>query len=196
MKTNFQQSTPVRTFGKKLKMSGAVLLAAFAIGGLSSCENEDDEPIVDTVSEQDMNFAMSASQHTNAQISFGELALSNGEDDSVLEYARLLVDENTESKEELAAIADGKDVEISDGITSEMQAKYDELAALEGEEFDKAFINFQVDLLNDSMSMFENQIDNGENFTISGYAEKSLGIVKDHKAEALLVKAEIGIEGL
>jgi predicted outer membrane protein len=196
MKTNFQQSTPVRTFGNKLKMSGAVLLAAFAIGGLSSCENEDDEPIVDTVSEQDMNFAMSASQHTNAQISFGELALSNGEDDSVLEYARLLVDENTESKEELAAIADGKDVEISDGITSEMQAKYDELAALEGEEFDKAFINFQVDLLNDSMSMFENQIDNGENFTISGYAEKSLGIVKDHKAEALLVKAEIGIEDL
>ena len=196
MKTNFQQSTPVRTFGNKLKMSGAVLLAAFAIGGLSSCENEDDEPIVDTVSEQDMNFAMSASQHTNAQISFGELALSNGEDDSVLEYARLLVDENTESKEELAAIADGKDVEISDGITSEMQAKYDELVALEGEEFDKAFINFQVDLLNDSMSMFENQIDNGENFTISGYAEKSLGIVKDHKAEALLVKAEIGIEGL
>ncbi|MBB6328914.1 putative outer membrane protein [Algoriphagus iocasae] len=196
MKTNFQQSTPVRTFGNKLKMSGAVLLAAFAIGGLSSCENEDDEPIVDTVSEQDMNFAMSASQHTNAQISFGELALSNGEDDSVLEYARLLVDENTESKEELAAIADGKDVEISDGITSEMQAKYDELAALKGEEFDKAFINFQVDLLNDSMSMFENQIDNGENFTISGYAEKSLGIVKDHKAEALLVKAEIGIEGL
>lgn len=196
MKTNFQQSTPVRTFGNKLKMSGAVFLAAFAIGGLSSCENEDDEPIVDTVSEQDMNFAMSASQHTNAQISFGELALSNGEDDSVLEYARLLVDENTESKEELAAIADGKDVEISDGITSEMQAKYDELAALEGEEFDKAFINFQVDLLNDSMSMFENQIDNGENFTISGYAEKSLGIVKDHKAEALLVKAEIGIEGL
>ncbi len=196
MKTNFQKTAITRTFGRKLKMSGAVLLAAFAIGGLSSCENEDDEPIVDTVSQQDENFAISASQHTNAQISFGQLAMTNGEDDSVMEYAQLIVDENTESKAELAAIADSKEVEISDGITTDMQAKYDELAALEGEEFDKEFINFQIDLLNNSMSMFENQIDNGENFTIIGYADKSLGIVKDHKAEALLVKAELGLEGI
>lgn len=196
MKTNYEKTASTRTFGGKLKMSGAVLLAAFAIGGLSSCDNEDDEPIVDTVSQQDENFAISASQYTNAQISFGQLAMDNGKDDSVMEYAQLIVDENTESKSELAAIADSKEVAISDGITSEMQAKYDELVALEGEEFDKEFINFQIDLLNNSMSMFENQIDNGENFTISGYADKSLGIVKDHKAEALLVKAELGLEGI
>lgn len=191
MKINFQKTTL-----HKVRMSGAVLMAALTIGGLSSCENEDDEPIVDTVSQQDMNFAISASQQANAQISFGQLAMENGEDDSVLEYAQLIADSNSESKAELAAIADSKEVEISDGISSEMQARYDELAALQGEEFDKEFINFQVDLLNNSMSMFENQIDNGENFTISGYAEKNLGIVKDHKAEAVLVKAEIGLEGL
>ncbi|MBN3584168.1 DUF4142 domain-containing protein [Algoriphagus aestuarii] len=196
MKTNFQKTSQASSFGNKLKMSGTIFLAAFAMGGLSSCENEDDEPIVDTISQQDRNFAISASQHTNAQVSFGQLAMDNGEDDSVMDYAQLIVDANTESKAELTALADGKEVEISDGISTEMQAKYDELAALEGEEFDKAFINFQIDLLNNSMSMFENQIDNGENFTISGYAEKSLGIVKDHKAEALLVKAEIGLEGI
>ncbi|MBN3521965.1 DUF4142 domain-containing protein [Algoriphagus lutimaris] len=191
MKINFQKTTVNR-----LRVSGAVLMAAFTIGGLSSCNNEDDEPIVDTVSQQDMNFAISASQQANAQISFGQLALENGEDDSVLEYAQLIADSNTNSKAELEALADGKKVEISDGITSEMQARYDELAALQGEEFDKEFINFQIDLLNNSMSMYKNQIDNGENFTISGYAEKNLAIVKDHKAEAILVKAEIGLEGL
>ncbi|SIO15702.1 DUF4142 domain-containing protein [Algoriphagus halophilus] len=191
MKINFQKTTVNR-----LRMSGAVLMAAFTIGGLSSCDNEDDEPIVDTVSQQDMNFAISASQQANAQISFGQLALENGEDDSVLEYAQLIADSNIESKAELEALADGKDLQISDGITTEIQARYDELAALQGEEFDKEFINFQIDLLNNSMSMYENQIDNGENFTISGYAEKNLAIVKDHKAEAILVKAEIGLEGL
>lgn len=191
MKINFQKTTVNR-----LRMSGAVLMTAFTIGGLSSCDNEDDEPIVDTVSQQDMNFAISASQQANAQISFGQLALENGEDDSVLEYAQLIADSNIESKAELEALADGKDLQISDGITTEIQARYDELAALQGEAFDKEFINFQIDLLNNSMSMYENQIDNGENFTISGYAEKNLAIVKDHKAEAILVKAEIGLEGL
>lgn len=196
MNTIYQTNPTTKNFSQKLRMSGAVLLAALTIGGLSSCENDDDEPIVDTVSEQDRNFAITASQHTNAQISFGMLAMDNGEDDSVMEYAQMIVDSNTESKTELEAIADSKEVEISGDITSEMQAKYDELAMLEGEEFDKAFINFQVDLLNDSMSMFENEIDNGENFTISGYAEKNLALVKSHKAEALLVKAEIGLESL
>ena len=196
MKTNFQKPTNNNSFGRKLRTSGAVLMAALTIGGLSSCDNEDDEPILDTVSQQDRNFAITASQHTNAQIKFGELAMTNGEDDSVMDYAQLIVNANMESRSEFEAIADGKDVEVSEELSTEMQAKYDELAALQGEEFDKEFINFQIDLLNDSMSMFENQIDNGTNFTINGYAEKSLGIVKDHKAEALLVKAELGIEGL
>lgn len=196
MKTNFQNAERPQRLGQKLKMSGAVLLAALSIGGLTSCENEDDEPIVDTVSQQDQNFTISASEHSNAQISFGQLAMDNGEDDSVMEYAQMLVESNMDSKSELDAIAESKEVEISDGITSDMQAKYDELAAMQGEDFDKAFINFQIDLLNNSMSMFENQIDNGENFTIKGYAEKTLGLVKDHKAEALLVKAEIGLEGI
>lgn len=196
MKT-INQTLPTFSFRNTLvKRSAAVLLAAFCVVGMTSCEDDDDDPIVDTVSEQDRNFAISSSQFLNAQVSLGQLALDNGEDDSVLEYATMIVEDNTESRTELEGIADSKDIEISGDISTEMQAKYDELAMLEGEDFDKAYIQFQLDVLADSQSMFENQIDNGQNFTVKGYAEKTLGIIKAHRTEATLVKTEIGLEDL
>ncbi len=172
------------------------MLSAFCLLGFASCENDDDEPIVDTISQQDRNFAISSSQFVNAQISFGQLALDNGQDDSVLEYAGMILEENMASKTELTGILDSKKVEFSDDITAEMQTKYDELALLQGKAFDEAFIDYQISDLDKSISMFENQIDNGQNFTIKGYATKTLDTIKSHKKEALLVKAEIEIENL
>ncbi|SFB00287.1 DUF4142 domain-containing protein [Algoriphagus aquimarinus] len=196
MRTSNVNQPATNTYSRKAKITGAVLLSSFCLVGMTSCENEDDEPIVDTISQQDKNFALSSSAFVNAQISLGELALANGEDDSILEYSRALVDDNMLSKAELEGIVEGKDVELSAGINADMQAKYDELAALSGVAFDKAFIRIQIEVLDDSKSMFENEIDNGENFTIKGYADKTLNQVKDHKAEAIKVKAEVDLENL
>ena len=96
----------------------------------------------------------------------------------------------------MEGIAESKEIEVSADISAEMQAKYDQLVLLEGEAFDKAFIQSQLDELESSKSMFENQIDNGQNFTVKGYAEKGLTMVKDHRTKATLVKAEIGLEDL
>ncbi len=196
MRTSNVNQPTANNFSKKARITGAVLLSSFCLVGMTSCEDDDNDPIVDTVSQQDMNFAMSSSAFINAQVSFGQLALINGEDDSILEYARMLVDDNVTSRTELEGISESKEVEISQEISAEMQARYDELELLTGEEFDEAFINSQIEILDDSMSMFENQIDNGENFTIKGYADKTLDLIKDHKADAVLVKAEIIVEDI
>lgn len=193
--SNVEQST-VNKLRRRAMMTGAVMLSAFSLVGMTSCENDDEDPIVDTVSQQDKNFAMSSSQFVNAQLSFGQLALDNGKDDSILEYARMLIEDNTSSKTELEGIVQGKEVAISDEVTADVQAEYDALEMLEGEDFDKAFIRSQIEYLDNSKSMFENEIDNGENYIIKGYADKTLSKVKDHKAQAVLVKAEVDIEGL
>ena len=171
----------------------ALALATFAF---ASCESEDDEPISEQVSQQDRNFAISSSQFINAQISMGQLALDNGQDDSVLEYSQMILKDNTASKTELAGILDSKKVEMSEEISAEMQTKYDELALLQGKAFDEAYIDFQISNLENSISMFENQVDNGQNFTIKGFAEKTLASIKSHRNQALVVRTEIDIENL
>lgn len=194
MKTSNQNQTNIRT--AVIKRSGAVLLSAFCLLGMASCDNEDDEPIVDTVSQQDRNFAISSSQFINAQIAFGQLALDKGQDDSVLEYAGMIVEENIDIKSELTGILDSKEVEMSEEISAEMQAKYDELELLTGQAFDEAFIDYQISDLENSISMFENQIDNGQNFTIKGFAEKTLEAIKSTRNKALVVRTEIDIENI
>jgi predicted outer membrane protein len=179
-----------------VKRSGAILLSAFCLLGFASCDNDDDEPILTTVNQQDRNFGMSASQFINAQIAFGQLALDNGQDDSVLEYAQLIKDENSASKIEFAEILDSNDVDMSEGISSDMQTKFDELEQLEGEDFDEAFIDFQIEELDNAISMFENQVDNGENFTIKGFAEKTLSAIKSNRNKAVVVRTEIDLENI
>ncbi len=196
MKTINQNQTTSLMRTAVIKRSGAVLLSAFSLLGFASCNNEDDEPISDKVSQQDRNFALSSSQFINAQISMGQLALKNGQDDSVLDYSRLILDENSASKVELNAILDSKKVETSEGVSPEMQTQINELTLLTGNAFDERYIDFQISNLEKSISMFENQIDNGQNFTIKGFAEKTLSSIKSHKKEAVLVRTEIDLENL
>jgi predicted outer membrane protein len=196
MRTSNVNQPATNTFSRKARITGAVMLSAFCLVGMTSCEDDEDDPILNTYNQQDRNFAMSSSQYLNAQIDFGQLALDNGEDDSVLEYGTMLTTENTESKTELEGLLADTDVEISSEISSAMQAKFDELEMLSGEEFDEAFIDFQLELLNDSMSMFENQNDNGENNSLKDFADKTLGKTKDQREDAVLVKTEIDIENI
>lgn len=196
MRTRNENPSKANTFSRKARITGAVLLSSFCLVGMTSCEDEDDDPIVDTVSQQDKNFAMSSSEFINAQLSLGQLALDNGEDDSIIEFATMLIEDNTASRTELEGIVEGKELDISDGISDAMQAEYDELALMQGEDFDKAFIRSQIEILDDSKSMFENEIDNGENFTVKGFAEKTWDLVKEHRNQAALVKAEVDIEDL
>ena len=196
MRTSNVNQAAANTFSRKARITGAVLLSSFCLVGMTSCEDDDDDPILNTYNQQDRNFAMYSSENLNAQISFGQLALDNGEDDSVLEDGTMLTSENTESKTELEGLLADTDVEISNDLSAAMQAKYDELEMLSGEDFDEAFIEFQIDLLNDSMSMYENQNDNGENNSLKDFADKTLGKVKDQKEDAVLVKTELDLEGI
>ncbi|MEB2775956.1 DUF4142 domain-containing protein [Algoriphagus sp. D3-2-R+10] len=196
MRTSNVNQTTAKTFSRRARNTGAILLSSFLLVGMTSCEDDDDDPILTTYNQQDRNFAISSSENLNAQINFGQLALDNGEDDSVLEYGTMLLSENTESKTELEGIVNGTDVEISGEISDAMQTKYDELAALSGEEFDMAFIDFQLESLDNSMPVYENQIDNGENNTMKAFSDKTLGKVKDHREDARLVKAELELENI
>jgi len=196
MKTSNLNLTASNFRGSAIKRSGAILLSAFCLLGMASCDKDDDDPIVDTISQQDRNFAISSSQFINAQIAFSQLALENGQDDSVLEYGQMINDENKAAKTELTAILDSKEVEMADGISLEMQASYDALALLEGKAFDEAYIDYQISELDKAKSMFENQVDNGQNFTIKGFASKTLDAIKTNRNKAVVVRAEIDIENI
>ncbi|WP_084421270.1 DUF4142 domain-containing protein [Algoriphagus vanfongensis] len=181
---------------RKARISGMLLLSAFAVAGFTACENEDDEPIVDTINEQDRNFAIAVSQSFNGQIALGQLASVKGQDDSVQEYATMISEDHGEAMIELTGIVDGKDVEISGEVLPEIQSEIDRLSELSDEEFDMEFINSQQEINDNLRSALANEVDNGENYLLKSFASKVDDVIKKHNTEADLVEAEIKIEDI
>lgn len=181
---------------RKARISGMLLLSAFAVAGFTACENEDDEPIVDTINEQDRNFAIAVSQSINGQIALGQLASVKGQDDSVQEYATMISEDHGEAMIELTGIVDGKDVEISGEVLPEIQSEIDRLSELSDEEFDMEFINSQQEINDNLRSALANEVDNGENYLLKSFASKVDDVIKKHNTEADLVEAEIKIEDI
>lgn len=177
----------------KAKVTAMLLLAAVTVSGFTSC-TDDDDPILDTINQQDRDFAIAVSQSINGQIALGELAKTKGQDDSVLEYANMIVADHGAAKTELEGIVTGREIEISGEISAALQEQINALKLLGGEDFDKAYINSQIEINNNLESSLENQVDNGENFLLKSYADKTLDIIQKHGREATLVKAELAIE--
>lgn len=177
----------------KAKVTAMLLLAAVTVSGFTSC-TDDDDPILDTINQQDRDFAIAVSQSINGQIALGELAKTKGQDDSVLEYANMIVADHGAAKTELEGIVTGREIEISGEISAALQEQINALKLLDGEDFDKAYINSQIEINNNLESSLENQVDNGENFLLKSYADKTLDIIQKHGREATLVKAELAIE--
>lgn len=181
---------------RKARITGMLLLSAFAVAGFTACDNDDDEPIVDTINEQDRNFTIAVSQSINGQIALGQLASVKGQDDSVKEYATMITEDHGEAKIELTGIVDGKDVEISGEVLLEIQSEIERLSELSDEEFDLAFIESQQEINDNLCSTLANEMDNGENYLLKSFASKVDDVIKKHNTEADLVKAEIKIEDI
>lgn len=172
-----------------------MLLSVFTLTAFTACENDDD-PIVDTTNQQDKNFSISASQTINAQIALATLAKSKEGDDSVIEYANLILTEHTAAKAELTGLAATRDYDVSQEISSEMQAQITALTLLSGKAFDKEYINNQIDI-NDSFKIsMKNQVENGLNTLLRTFADKFSEKVDAHQKKAILVKAELAIENI
>lgn len=172
-----------------------MLLSVFTLTAFTACENDDD-PIVDTTNQQDKNFSISASQTINAQIALATLAKSKEGDDSVIEYANLILTEHTAAQAELTGLAATRDYDVSQEISSEMQAQITALTLLSGKAFDKEYINNQIDI-NDSFKIsMKNQVENGLNTLLRTFADKFSEKVDAHQKKAILVKAELAIENI
>jgi predicted outer membrane protein len=180
----------------KAKITAMLLLSAVTLAGFTSCDNDDDEPIVDTINQQDRDFAIAVSQGINGQLALGNLAKTKGLDDSVLEYANMIVEDHAAAKSELEGIVSNKEIDISSESSAALKAEFDALEKLEGKAFDKAFINSQIDVNNNLESALKNQSDNGENFLLKSYADKTSDVIQKHGRNALAVKAELALEDL
>lgn len=174
---------------KLIRLCGLSLLGLVLIG-FTACE-DDEEPPRAPISAQDRDFAKQATYSNLAEIAMGQLALTEAQDESIREFAQMMVTEHTKAQDELRYLAESDELEIPDTLNTEQQAVYEELEQLEGYAFDSAYISSQVVAHQQAQQIFQKQIDQGENPNILEYTSSILPHINEHLALALQLKEEL-----
>jgi putative membrane protein len=139
------------------------------------------------------SFVDNASAKGIAEIEAGKLALEKGTAQDVKTFAQQMIDDHTTANEKLAGIATAKKLEVSDRATLMDMAKSMILQVRDGESFDKAYANNQVVAHEQTIELFREYSEKGDDAEIKAFAKETLPKLEAHLKHAKeLAKAHGG----
>jgi putative membrane protein len=92
----------------------------------------------------DRDFARRAAIADMAEIELANLAKQKAKSDAIREYAEHLLTDHQQSSEKLKALASQKNIALPKDLDTKHKAQRDKLAALDGPEFEKAYIDGMI----------------------------------------------------
>ncbi|SKA35386.1 DUF4142 domain-containing protein [Consotaella salsifontis] len=127
-------------------------------------------------------FVPMAAQSNMMEIEAAQLALKTTKSDDVRDFAQRMVDDHTTAGKNLkAAVKDaGSDISVPKELDSEHQQKLDMLKNASGDDFDKAYIQMNVQAHQQAVDLFQNYSQNGEQGPVRSFASKTLPTLQEH----------------
>lgn len=159
----------------KLFVTSALLVAAGALSSFTFAEAI--EPI------EANDFVDEASAKGIAEIETSRLALKESESNEVRQFAKMMIDEHTAANKELKTIARQKNLEVSDDATIMSKAKGLILKMRDGDSFDVAYANNQVEAHEATVELFQRAA-HTDDPQVRAFAAKTLPKLQHHLQEA------------
>ena len=132
------------------------------------------------------------------EIQAGQLAAEKAQNGDVKSFGQEMVDDHSKTSADLKELIKDEDikVELPAKLDDEHQAKLDKLKGLSGNQFDKTYVQMQVNAHEKAVSLFEAYAAAGENDDLKDWAEDTLPKLKEHLKEAndLNVKVDQVVE--
>lgn len=138
------------------------------------------------------NFVDEASAKGIAEIETAKMALNKGTSEDVKQFAQMMIDDHTKANQELAQLTQAKDLEMSDEATLMDKAKAMILKLRDGENFDEAYANNQVVAHEQTIEMYQDYVEGGENADLKQFAQKTLPKLEEHLKQAKDLQAKHG----
>ncbi|MET3713835.1 DUF4142 domain-containing protein [Pseudomonas sp. PvP001] len=138
------------------------------------------------------DFVEDASAKGVAEVEAGKLALEKGTAADVKTFADMMVKDHTAANQKLKALADKKNIDVSDNAELLDKAKAMILELRSAKSFDQAYANNQVKAHEATIEIFEDEIKNGEDAELKAFATETLPKLKAHLVEAKKLAAAHG----
>lgn len=159
---------------------------------LASCSKDDDDNINTNVpNATDNNFMTWAAHYDLSEVELGELALTSSANDSVKSFAQMMVTDHSAWKSSLDSVAALYNIQLPNAPDSARAALKVQLSGLSGYDFDTAYINSRVREKQWVVSLYQNEINNGNAANIKAHATRILPAIQVHQQRADSVAAFI-----
>ncbi|MBD2777818.1 DUF4142 domain-containing protein [Iningainema tapete] len=132
----------------------------------------------------DKEFITRAAQSDNFEIQTSQQALKRAQDPKVKAFAQQMIKEHTTSSKQLAPIAKKRGVTLPKDVGAENQALLTQLSSLKGKEFDSAYMQAQVQAHTNTLALYQDYIQQGQNAELKAFAKKIAPVVQKHLKEA------------
>jgi len=138
------------------------------------------------------NFVDEASAKGIAEIETAKMALDKGTSEDVKHFAQKMIDDHTQANQKLAQLAQQKNLEMSDEATLMDKAKAMILQLRDGENFDEAYANNQVVAHEQTIELYREYVEGGDNPDLKQFAQQTLPKLEEHLKQAKELQAKHG----
>lgn len=136
-------------------------------------------------------YLVAAHQANQLEIELANLALDRATNEQVRQFAQKMVDDHTQVTERITELASQQGVSLPTELSPEKQAILDSVSGFSEENFDKAYMDRNVLLHAESISMTSFVAQQGTDAEISAFAAEILPALQEHYQEAQAIATSI-----
>lgn len=159
----------------------------------ASCENSENKNVKTTqeastqqqeLSSKERDFIMEASKSNMLEVELGQLANQKAMNKNVKEFGNHMMSQHDKANTKLLKIAQKKMITLPDSLTEDGMDKKQDLAKLNGKDFDKKYIKEMVDMHKKDVKKFEEMAKEAKDPEVKSFAQQTLPALQTHYMEA------------
>jgi putative membrane protein len=129
---------------------------------------------------QDRLFARIATIGGMAEVELGRIAEQKGGSDAVKDFGHRMVQDHGKANDQLAGLAQQADIPLPGELDQEHKTMRDQLQAMSGPDFDRAYLHGQIIEHQKTVQLLEWEINSGQDAEIKHFASETLPTVLQH----------------
>ncbi len=162
-----------------------ILLAAAALlaGGSALAQTYDTKTKTDTAKPAgaDQEFATTIGGAGLAEVELSKMAVTRGTS-AIRPIAERMINDHTAANTALAAVAGTKNIALPKEMPADRKQTIDRLSKLQGEEFDRAYLDTLMKSHEKSLQLFTDEIRKGADLDMMAFAANTLPVIIGHYA--------------
>lgn len=129
-----------------------------------------------------LGFAKAVAMSDMYEVTAGNIALERATSPATKEFAQMMIADHTKSSQQLeqAIGGSGQDFSMPATLDNEHQAQIDVLESLQGEAFDREYLNQQMAAHRKTLGLLKDYGGNGDNADLRQFAQGTIPAVQKH----------------